>query len=161
MTGYPPPPGPTADAPPAPPVAPPLAALWRRLLARIIDGVLVGAVTTVVTVWWADPARSTGEVWIGLVGPVLYCVYDALMMEHQEGQTLGKKALSVRVVMLADGSVPQAPAAWTRAAVFSLPNIISCLGQLFSLLNVLWCTWDRPYKQCLHDKAAHTVVVAA
>jgi uncharacterized RDD family membrane protein YckC len=48
-----------------------------------------------------------------------------------------------------------------RAAVFALPGILSavCVGALFWLLNVLWCTWDQPYRQCLHDKAAKTVVV--
>jgi uncharacterized RDD family membrane protein YckC len=29
---------------------------------------------------------------------------------------------------------------------------------LFDLLNELWLTWD-PRRQCLHDKAAHTVVI--
>jgi uncharacterized RDD family membrane protein YckC len=153
--------GTPSPAPDSPPVGmPPLGALWRRLVARIIDGILIGIATTVLTVWWVHPQSSSGAVLIGVIGPVLYCAYDALMMEHQGGQTLGKKTMQIRVAMLADGSVPQAQAAWTRAAVFSLPNVISCLGELFSLLNVLWCTWDRPYRQCLHDKAARTVVVS-
>jgi hypothetical protein len=27
------------------------------------------------------------------------------------------------------------------------------------LLDPLWCLWDKPYRQCLHDKPAKTVVV--
>ncbi|MFK4273751.1 RDD family protein, partial [Streptomyces milbemycinicus] len=52
-------------------------------------------------------------------------------------------------------------AGWVRAAVYALPEIVPCCGFLFWLINVLWCTWDRPYRQCLHDKAAKTVVVSA
>ena len=32
------------------------------------------------------------------------------------------------------------------------------VGSLFALVNELWLTWD-PRRQCLHDKAAHTVVI--
>jgi hypothetical protein len=27
------------------------------------------------------------------------------------------------------------------------------------LIDPLWCLWDTPYKQCLHDKPPKTVVV--
>jgi hypothetical protein len=27
-------------------------------------------------------------------------------------------------------------------------------------VNVLWCLFDRPWRQCWHDKAAHTFVAA-
>lgn len=37
------------------------------------------------------------------------------------------------------------PAAW----------ILGPLG----LIHSLWCTWDKPYQQCLHDKLVNTVVV--
>jgi uncharacterized RDD family membrane protein YckC len=81
-------------------------------------------------------------------------------MLSRTGQTLGKMALKIRVANFSDGSVPGS-AGWVRAAVFALPGILSavCVGALFWLLNVLWCTWDQPYRQCLHDKAAKTVVV--
>jgi hypothetical protein len=38
--------------------------------------------------------------------------------------------------------------------------VVPCCGFIFWLINVLWCTWDDPYHQCIHDKAAKTVVVS-
>jgi hypothetical protein len=63
--------------------------------------------------------------------------------------------------MLADGSIPRGNPGWFRAAVYALPQLVPCVGVLFWLFNVLYCTWDQPYRQCLHDKAARTVVVSA
>jgi TctA family transporter len=37
--------------------------------------------------------------------------------------------------------------------------IIGILVGVFVLVNVLWQLWDKPLQQCLHDKAAGTVVV--
>ncbi|WP_338320576.1 hypothetical protein [Streptomyces lonarensis] len=31
---------------------------------------------------------------------------------------------------------------------------------LVGLLNVVWCLWDRPWRQCWHDKVAGTFVAA-
>jgi len=74
------------------------------------------------------------------------------------GQTIGKRALGIRVVR-ADGN-PRvgAGAACGRAAIYAFAPLIPLVGSLFELLNELWLTWD-PRRQCLHDKAAHTVVV--
>jgi uncharacterized RDD family membrane protein YckC len=45
-----------------------------------------------------------------------------------------------------------------RAAMYALIPVVPLAGSLFSLLNALWLTWDRR-RQCLHDKAARTIVV--
>ena len=39
--------------------------------------------------------------------------------------------------------------------------MVPCCGFIFWLVNVLNCTWDKPYQQCIHDKVAQTVVVEA
>lgn len=140
---------------------PPLGGIWIRLVARIIDGVLL-AIVAVPLSFVAAAARNnerttaTFVVETGIL--LLYFVYEGLMLTLAGGQTVGKKVMGIRVAMLADGSPPVGSAGWIRAAVYSLPNIICCVWQL---VNVLWCTWDRPYQQCLHDKAAKTVVVKA
>jgi uncharacterized RDD family membrane protein YckC len=51
-------------------------------------------------------------------------------------------------------------AAAGRAAIYALPTAIPFIGGLFALLNELWLLWD-PRRQCLHDKAAGTIVVKA
>jgi uncharacterized RDD family membrane protein YckC len=155
-----------ADEPPA--GMAPLATLGQRLLARAIDTAVLVAVGVLVS-WIAlggdfSNARNSSygkQALIGVLGYVLYFALEGAMTAAR-GQTLGKVALRIRVARLVDGAVP-GRAGWARAAVYVLPGALSVIliGPLFWLLNSLWCTWDRPYRQCLHDKAARTVVVTA
>ncbi|MEU5428190.1 RDD family protein [Streptomyces olivoreticuli] len=144
---------------------PPLAARWRRLVARIIDGLLVSipvsAVFSAATWGWDwDLANNNGKsTSLGIIIAVVYFVYEGLMLTTR-GQTVGKMAMHIRVAMLENGAVPEGTPGWTRAAVYSLPEVVPCCGFVFWLVNVLWCTWDMPYHQCIHDKAAKTVVVS-
>lgn len=48
-----------------------------------------------------------------------------------------------------------------REATYALIPVIPCCGWIFWLVEVLWCTWDKPYQQCLHNKVGATVVVSA
>ncbi|WP_326596874.1 RDD family protein [Streptomyces sp. NBC_01803] len=142
---------------------PPLASLGRRLLARIIDAVLVGIPVTLI-LWPAMGDYEFNDSGGGSYAQqtivlLVYFVYEGLMLSAR-GQTVGKILMRVRVAMLADGAVPRGGPAWTRAGVYSLPQIVPCFGFLFWLVNVLFCTRDKPYRQCLHDKAAKTVVVS-
>jgi uncharacterized RDD family membrane protein YckC len=143
---------------------PPLATVGQRFLARLIDTGLLIVLAVVVSTAIHGPnfKASIGKQMLAdILIYGLYFVYEGLMLSRT-GQTLGKMALKIRVANFSDGSVPGS-AGWLRAAVFALPGILSavCVGALFWLLNVLWCTWDQPYRQCLHDKAAKTVVVQA
>ncbi len=74
------------------------------------------------------------------------------------GQTLGKRAVGTMVVTADTRAKISSGAAASRAAVYALPPIVLYIGSLFTALNELWLLWD-PQRQCLHDKAAHTVVV--
>ncbi|MEV0604368.1 RDD family protein [Streptomyces sp. NPDC050315] len=145
---------------------PPLAGRGRRLLARIIDGILIGVPVGVI-MWFVvggvdypGTADDSGEqTVVSGVTMLAYLIYEGLMLTTR-GQTVGKMAMKIRVAMLENGAIPTARAGWVRAAVYTLPEIIPCCGPIFWLVNVLWCTWDKPYQQCLHDKAARTVVVS-
>ncbi|MFC1413392.1 RDD family protein [Streptacidiphilus sp. N1-12] len=151
---------------PAPADMPPLGGLGERLVARIIDWVLMIVIGTALATA-VVLGSSIDDVYIVavslLVASVLGFVYEGLMLSRSAGQTLGKRVMKLRVAVLADGSVPGGAPAWIRSAVYWLPGALTslCLPLLFSLLNVLWCTWDKPYRQCLHDKAAKTLVVKA
>ncbi|GHF37048.1 hypothetical protein GCM10010218_18270 [Streptomyces mashuensis] len=170
--GSPPPPGhggpyPGAPygGPPSDPLAgmPPLANRFKRLIARIIDGLLVSVPVSIVFTFaaghydpWNDQNKSTG---LSIIVALVYFVYEGLMLSTR-GQTVGKMAMKIRVAMLENGAIPQGAPGWTRAAVYSLPEVVLCCGFVFWLVNVLWCLWDEPYHQCVHDKAAKTVVVS-
>ncbi|KOG40610.1 RDD family protein [Streptomyces decoyicus] len=154
---------------PADPLAgmPPLANRGRRLVARIIDAIIIGVPVSVIMTlivggvdyFSTDSVEAGRQSTVSGVTMLAYLIYDGLMISSR-GQTLGKMAMKIRVAMLSNGSTPTAQASWIRAAVYTLPEIVPCCGFIFWLVNVLWCTWDQPYHQCLHDKAAKTVVVS-
>ena len=149
------------DTPPQPTgTMPPLGGLGRRLAAQIIDWVILLVVAvplSLISVFARhsdrDALGAVVEVVIGLV----YFGYEGLMLTRAGGQTLGKKAMHIRVAVLADGSDPVGGIGWTRAAVWTLPGILCC--GLWWVVDALSCVWDRPYQQAIHDKAARTVVV--
>ncbi|MFF7250363.1 RDD family protein [Embleya sp. NPDC008237] len=134
----------------------------RRLLARIIDSIIVGVVAGLIS--WPVTDNDYNDVSFGaqftsgLIFSLLYFLYDGFQLDRF-GRTLGKRALGIRVVRVADGGPINGSMAWTRAGVYTLPLIVPCLGTLFWLVNVLWQFWDQPWHQCLHDKAARTTVI--
>ncbi|WP_447037730.1 RDD family protein [Streptomyces sp. DSM 118878] len=145
---------------------PPLADSGKRVLARILDMILVGIVVGLLS--WAfgtseydiDPdsvntGRSFGQ---SLLAAVLYIAYDTYMTA-KTGQTLGKKLLGMRVANLNDGATPSMQTALARAAVLWLPFAFCC-ACVWTAICGGWSFFDKPYKQGLHDKAAKTVVVS-
>ncbi|TGA95379.1 RDD family protein [Streptomyces palmae] len=148
----------------------PLATPAQRFQARLIDTLVLGFI-------WVVMLAATGALRYGLDHPgeqdtakvlisaaltfTLYFAYEGAMLANS-GQTLGKKALRIRVAKLADGDVPGRQG-WVRGAVYALPGIASpvAVGTIFWLVNSVWQLRDRPYRQSLHDKAAKTVVVSA
>lgn len=142
---------------------PPLASRGKRFLARIIDALLIGIPVYLLAGIFGGLdvyGDSTGGYWVGGIYTLVYLVYEGLLLSRS-GQTVGKKLMSIRVAMLHNGAVPHGSPAWLRAVVYNLPPLVPCFGFLFWLVNVLFCIWDKPYQQCLHDKAVKTVVVAA
>ncbi|MFE6865389.1 RDD family protein [Kitasatospora sp. NPDC057692] len=140
------------------PGMPPLGSWPNRILARLIDYLLVQAVALLLVLPFAslsDRSGSAGSFWLACG---LYLVYEGVML-GRDGQTLGKKAMKIRVAMLVDGNSPTQSAAWTRAAVFILPAVLCC-AVLWWLIDGLFGVFDKPYRQCIHDKAAKTVVVS-
>ena len=71
------------------------------------------------------------------------------------GQTIGKRAMKIRVVRLADGG----PVGTSLATRRWLVEVGCGLIGVVALLDGLWQLWDQPYRQCLHDKWPQTVVV--
>ncbi|MDJ0344382.1 RDD family protein [Streptomyces sp. H10-C2] len=144
---------------------PPLGDAGKRLLARIIDFILV--TIPVALLDWAvggiqtntDNFNYSKSLLGSLVGAVLYIGYE-WWMTKSTGQTLAKKWLGLRVANLENGSVPDSKAALIRASVFWLPTLFCCPCLWILLIGILLLL-DKPYRQGLHDKAAKTVVVSA
>ncbi|MFJ8631765.1 RDD family protein [Streptomyces sp. NPDC093568] len=152
--------------------------LGKRLAARLLDTVVLAAVTAVaavplggkaldhvnekidaaklsgetVTVWLLD---GTTSVYFGIILAVLLVfgvLYEALPTAKW-GRTLGKKLLGLEVRDIEGHEPPQFGAAVRRWLVYSVPGLL-----IVGVVGVLWCVFDRPWRQCWHDKAAHTFV---
>ncbi|MGW0335466.1 RDD family protein [Streptomyces sp. NPDC003011] len=154
------------------------AGLGKRLGARLVDTVVLAGVTAVAAVPLGlkavdhvnekiDAARLSGEtvtVWLldgtttaylGIVLAVLLvfgALYEALPTAKW-GRTLGKKLFGLDVRDIEGHEPPSFGAALRRWLVYSVPGLLAV-----GVLGVLWCLFDRPWRQCWHDKAAHTFV---
>ncbi|MEU9605232.1 RDD family protein [Streptomyces sp. NPDC048057] len=154
------------------------APLGRRIAARLIDSVLLGAVLSAiavplvtsaldhvdgkitaakqsgetVTVWLLDGTTAVqfGIVLVAFL--VLGALYEALPTAKW-GHTLGKKLLGISVVDIESHEPPPFGAALRRWLVYGGLGLV-----VLGVVNVLWCLIDRPWRQCWHDKVAHTFV---
>jgi uncharacterized RDD family membrane protein YckC len=156
------------------------AGLGKRLVARLIDTVVLGAVTAVAavplgtkavdhlnekidaaklsgrteTVWLLD---GTTSAYLGIVLAVLLLfgvLYEALPTAKW-GRTLGKKLCGIEVRGIESHEPPTFGGALRRWLVYSVPGLLG-----IGIIGVAWCLFDRPWRQCWHDKAAHTFVAA-
>jgi uncharacterized RDD family membrane protein YckC len=156
------------------------AGLGNRLAARLLDTLVLVAVTGVaavplgtkaidhvnakidaaklsgqtVTVWLLD---GTTSVYLAIVLAVLLgfgILYEALPTAKW-GRTLGKRVCGLEVRDIEAHEPPSFGRALRRWLVYSIPGLL-----VVGLVGVLWCVFDRPWHQCWHDKAAHTFVAA-
>lgn len=154
------------------------AGLGRRLAARLLDSLIVLAVTGAAAVPLGtaayhhlkdkvDQARLTGEtvtVWLidGTTGVQLAIVlavalvagllYEALPTAKW-GRTLGKKLFGLRVVDIESQLAPGFGASLRRWLTHTVLDVL-----VVGVVGLAWCVFDRPWRQCWHDKAARTFV---
>jgi uncharacterized RDD family membrane protein YckC len=169
------------------PGQPQLATAGDRFLARLLDGLILAIpsfaiilVLFLIPVFFATSLISNsagvtaGAVLVFFLGFLLTLVAQAFLtywygvkyLTKHGGQTKGKQWRNIRVVTLDGTPLTEGVARrrWMAYEGSSLLGIIPFLGWLVSiyvLLDVLWLLWDQPYRQCLHDKYASTIVVTA
>jgi uncharacterized RDD family membrane protein YckC len=168
---------------PTSPGGQPLAEFTDRLLARLIDGAILGAVGGVIvgpiylvaflsfiptsTVVNGQPYEPTGAdvaaFLLPLLGIILLVLVLALVIAYiyevemmfRSGQTVGKRVMKIRIIPL-DPTLPLTRGHATRRfLVYQGCALVPGL----SWVDGLWQLWDKPYRQCLHDKFATTVVI--
>ncbi|MFD9439609.1 RDD family protein [Streptomyces sp. NPDC060006] len=154
------------------------AGLGKRFAARLVDTLVLAAVTgaaavplgtraldhvnekidaaklsgETVTVWLLD---GTTALYLGAVLGVLIIfgvLYEALPTAKW-GRTLGKKLCGLQVRDIEGGDPPSFGLALRRWLVYSVPGVL-----VIGVVGVVWGLFDRPWRQCWHDKAAHTFV---
>jgi uncharacterized RDD family membrane protein YckC len=145
--------------------APGAPASWGlRAAARIIDFVIVllPANLLVSLVGTEVDGRVEAPTWALLVFPVTYMVYETVLISRT-GQTLGKFLCRIKVVEWESGDLPTPAEAFVRAIV---PGVFLFLYLVFPplllvpVLIYLTSIADTLYRG-VHDKAAHTLVLAA
>lgn len=121
----------------------PRAGFWRRFAAALVDGILVGVVTGVIEAF----NRPAG----GAIGFALTVGYYTYLEGSPSGQTVGKRALGIRVIDFSGGG----PIGFGRAIIRYFGRWVSAI---VLLLGYFWMLWDRE-RQTWHDKFANDVVV--
>jgi uncharacterized RDD family membrane protein YckC len=93
-------------------------------------------------------------VFIALTMIIRY-IYQVEMM-FRSGQTIGKRVMKLQVVPLEPG-VPLTRGMATKR--WLVESVAAAFVPFLVYLDGLWQLWDKPYRQCLHDKAARTTVI--
>lgn len=134
------------------------ATFGRRLLALILDSIVVSIPANIFAAVLGSGVIVTGGGGIHYhsggsgLQTIFFVLYEALLIAYCNGQTVGKRAMGIRVV--ARGGQPVSVGmAFVRALMKIVSGMALCLGYL-------WMLWD-PNKQTWHDKVADTYVVRA
>jgi uncharacterized RDD family membrane protein YckC len=145
----------------------PMAAWWRRLLAIVIDGVLLFVplvIALAVTPNATTTSGSLGSTNVHLsssawavfgIGFIVTLGYFAFLDGSRRGQTVGKLALGIAVRDFDNGGPIGAGRALGRRIFFFVGYFLFVIP---FLVNALWPLWD-PRRQALHDKLARSCVV--
>ncbi len=151
-----------------------LAGLWSRLLARLLDAIVIGVVVTILFAFGflgeaGDEAFAnaffvdgTEQTWRLIL---VSLIYEVLMIAFL-GRTVGKMIMRIKVVKVSNGHVPLLVKAFLRyVAVVGIWAIISRLGQLLARLGglanllVFLSPVFNKARQGWHDMLATTVVI--
>ena len=136
-----PPGAPAGDGPSGP-----RASFGLRFVAWLIDIIIVGIVSQVITaILGLEVAGSSA------IQTLLALGYYGYLEGSASGQTVGKRAVSIRVIDFSTGGAIGPGRALLRAVCRYL-SAIPCL------LGYFWMLWDKE-KQTWHDKLSNSVVV--
>lgn len=161
--------------------APSVAGFWWRVLAFILDEILLELV-----LFFALHDVNLSFDAAAIIAVVANFLYFGLMVGLAKGQTLGMKACRMRVVNAVDRSPVTLNQALMRSLLYSVLLLLASLyhytakrsahmttkqaevvlrhGVIFlglavpHYLDLLWAAWDKQ-RQTLHDKFAKTVVI--
>jgi len=144
-----------------------MASVGRRFAAIFIDGLIVTlpimllAFLVLLPLGFVDAQQGTealppalaifANLFVSLGAAAIYILYEGLMLASG-GQTVGKKAMKVKVVT-AEGRELTSGQAWGRAASRQILGIVPCLG----LIDYLVAFGQE--RTAIHDMMAKTRVV--
>ena len=116
---------------------------WRRFLAWVLDSILIGILSTLVSILIGNSSAAAGSVG-------LHFLYSSLLISSKWQATLGMRGLGMKVV-----DYEGQPVDFPKAAIRYAASLLSVITLGFGFLMIAFT--DR--KQALHDKIAGTLVV--
>jgi uncharacterized RDD family membrane protein YckC len=123
----------------------PRAGFWRRFAAYFMDLLLLFVVDLILRLIFKN-----GGLYIAL-STIVNWGYFTYFEGGESGQTIGKRALGIRVYDFRQGG----PIGYGRAFIRQLGRILASIP---FFLGYFWMLWDKE-KQCWQDKLAGDVVV--
>jgi uncharacterized RDD family membrane protein YckC len=141
-----------------------LASRWSRLFAVIIDGI-VGMIVAVpfwlLTGTWEYISKGqelplSYALYGGIYGFIGFVVVHYYFL-NKNGQTIGKKALGIKIVNLENNLTGAKNLILKRYLPMSVVSLIPILGSILMLIDTLFIF--RKDKRCVHDFIAGTRVV--
>ena len=150
-----------------------------RLLARIMDGIIVAVVALVIahalgvhvlhhryvvrngvrTREFRFNATGGSYLKLILVQLVVSALYEVLLLAYR-GATLGKMAVGVKVVRLEDRTLPGLQRAATRWVIPAVPGIVPGIGIFLTIIVFLSPFFDPTKRnRGWYDRAAGTMAV--
>ncbi|SNT62046.1 Uncharacterized membrane protein YckC, RDD family [Streptosporangium subroseum] len=153
---------PTLDFPVASPV--------RRLLASLIDSLVVFAPLTIADIFFTEhfdivddsslvnPWGTAPALWALIGFETIVGVLYFTICHARWGWTLGKLALGIRVISLSSGRPPTYGKAALRGLIYSGAPLLPLIGPLANLVDMVRLCFDKR-RQCLHDMFVGTIVI--
>ena len=129
----------------------------RRVLAIIVDSIVLGFIFGVMSIFFGTTSASGGSVSASvngipaLVTFVVFLLYFTVL-EGYLGQTVGKMLLGIKVIREDNGGVPGLSTA-------ALRTVLRLIDGLFGYLVGFIAVMASAKRQRLGDMAAHTLVV--
>jgi uncharacterized RDD family membrane protein YckC len=153
---------------PVDPIMQPLASPWIRLVSQIIDAIIILIVLVPAMFLTGYIERSQKAAFSGsrfaMLGEQLLWSLGALALYvaiHwvflQNGQTIGKRVMSIRIVRKNGEPATAGRIILYRLLPVQLIALIPCLGGLFALVDSLMIF--RSERNTLHDDIADTKVI--
>lgn len=142
-----------------------LASRWARLGAAIVDALTIAPITLPL-MYFTGGFDSISEgvqpsiqysLGMALVGIVLFVIIHGRFL-IKDGQTLGKKALGIKIVTI-DDQTPRLSNLFKRYSFYMLLSQIPIAGPFINMANILFIFTKS--KRCLHDHVGATKVVQA
>jgi uncharacterized RDD family membrane protein YckC len=143
---------------------PQLASRWQRLGAAVIDGLIAGAIALAVLVpmYGLGSLAAMGRSPLHFIGGLgvdylIYCCLQGWFL-YDSSQTIGKKALGLRIVR-PDNSHADFGRLLLRLAIMTFNGLVPYVGRIFGIVDVLFIFGST--RRCLHDLIVDTIVVSA